>query len=201
MFIAGDDELNAANMYAYCNGNPVMYCDPTGMVSDMAMFGEALNIALLAFFVYGLGDTIRALVVMDAARNATTDKEMEYEFLRAFRQGIRNMIDSNGATFYYDTPFLTTNKDVCTAMANYISPHFEMSNTAIRNEIYFHGMLAYSYNNTLDFMRNNGITIGGKDADDLRESAIFTQLDTGGDSRILVKVGAPIVWLLSIGMR
>ena len=23
--------LNATNMYAYCNGNPVMYCDPTGM--------------------------------------------------------------------------------------------------------------------------------------------------------------------------
>ena len=36
MFIAGDDALNAANMYAYCNGNPVMYSDPSGMaVSDL----------------------------------------------------------------------------------------------------------------------------------------------------------------------
>jgi len=29
-FIAGDDVLNAANMYAYCNGNPVMLVDPNG---------------------------------------------------------------------------------------------------------------------------------------------------------------------------
>ena len=29
-FIAGDDMLNGSNMYAYCNGNPVMYTDPTG---------------------------------------------------------------------------------------------------------------------------------------------------------------------------
>jgi RHS repeat-associated protein len=30
MFIAGDDAINASNMYAYCNGNPVMYSDPSG---------------------------------------------------------------------------------------------------------------------------------------------------------------------------
>ena len=30
-FIAGDDALNASNMYAYCNGNPVMFVDPSGM--------------------------------------------------------------------------------------------------------------------------------------------------------------------------
>jgi len=30
-FVAGDDALNASNMYAYCNGNPVMYADPSGM--------------------------------------------------------------------------------------------------------------------------------------------------------------------------
>jgi len=31
MFVAGDDLLCATNLYAYCNGNPVMYCDPSGM--------------------------------------------------------------------------------------------------------------------------------------------------------------------------
>ena len=30
LFIAGD-ALTGSNMYAYCNGNPVMYCDPSGM--------------------------------------------------------------------------------------------------------------------------------------------------------------------------
>ena len=30
-FIAGDDVLNGSNMYAYCNGNPVMFSDPSGM--------------------------------------------------------------------------------------------------------------------------------------------------------------------------
>ena len=30
LFIAGD-EINGSNMYAYCNGNPVMYQDPSGM--------------------------------------------------------------------------------------------------------------------------------------------------------------------------
>lgn len=31
VFIAGDDALNAANLYAYCNNNPVMLVDPNGM--------------------------------------------------------------------------------------------------------------------------------------------------------------------------
>ena len=30
LFIAGNDVLNATNLYAYCNGNPVLYCDPSG---------------------------------------------------------------------------------------------------------------------------------------------------------------------------
>ena len=36
-FIAGDkvnDALTASNMYAYCDNNPVMYCDPSGMAVD-----------------------------------------------------------------------------------------------------------------------------------------------------------------------
>jgi len=31
LFIAGDDVLNAVNLYAYCNGNPVILVDPSGM--------------------------------------------------------------------------------------------------------------------------------------------------------------------------
>jgi len=31
LFIAGEDVINGSNMYAYCNGNPVMGVDPTGM--------------------------------------------------------------------------------------------------------------------------------------------------------------------------
>ncbi|MCL2300498.1 MAG: RHS repeat-associated core domain-containing protein [Firmicutes bacterium] len=31
LFIAGADALNGSNMYAYCNNNPVMYADPSGM--------------------------------------------------------------------------------------------------------------------------------------------------------------------------
>jgi len=46
MFIAGRDVLNATNMYSYCNGNPVMYRDPTGMDSQSDM------IALLLFSVF-----------------------------------------------------------------------------------------------------------------------------------------------------
>jgi len=45
MFIAGRDVLNAANMYSYCNGNPVMYKDPTGMgiFDDPAAFFSELS--------------------------------------------------------------------------------------------------------------------------------------------------------------
>jgi len=38
LFVAGDDALNGSNMYAYCNGNPVMNGDPNGMASTR--FGQ-----------------------------------------------------------------------------------------------------------------------------------------------------------------
>ena len=33
LFVAGD-AINGSNMYAYCNGNPIMYVDPSGMISE-----------------------------------------------------------------------------------------------------------------------------------------------------------------------
>jgi RHS repeat-associated protein len=46
MFIAGD-ALTGSNMYAYCNNNPVMYCDPSGMapfsINDPAEFFKWLS--------------------------------------------------------------------------------------------------------------------------------------------------------------
>ena len=43
MFIAGN-LLTGSNMYAYCNGNPVMYIDPNGMEpSGWGILGVALN--------------------------------------------------------------------------------------------------------------------------------------------------------------
>jgi len=43
--VAGDDALNASNMYAYCSGNPVMRVDPSGMY-DLGL-GTALTLGLL----------------------------------------------------------------------------------------------------------------------------------------------------------
>ena len=47
LFVAGD-YLTASNMYAYCNGNPVMFVDPSGMESEQQLFwrkfGEVLAI-------------------------------------------------------------------------------------------------------------------------------------------------------------
>ena len=49
LFIAGDDVLNAVNLYAYCNGNPVMYADPNGMaVDDLRVFLESLVVIVTA---------------------------------------------------------------------------------------------------------------------------------------------------------
>ena len=51
-FIAGDvvdDALTASNMYAYCNNNPVMLVDPTGMAPKSATPLDWI------FFVLGVG--------------------------------------------------------------------------------------------------------------------------------------------------
>ena len=43
LFIAGDDALNGSNMYAYCNGNPVMRVDPSGKDSAFELFVTVVN--------------------------------------------------------------------------------------------------------------------------------------------------------------
>ena len=59
LFVAGN-ELTGANMYAYCNGNPVMCCDPSGMMSI-----EESNklLALSLFFIFALVPGIAMLLV------------------------------------------------------------------------------------------------------------------------------------------
>ena len=47
LFIAGRDVINGSNMYAYCNGNPVMLVDPSGMASNY--FADALISCFLFF--------------------------------------------------------------------------------------------------------------------------------------------------------
>jgi len=44
MFVAGDDAINASNMYAYCNGNPVMYADPSGKLIIAAALWVGFNL-------------------------------------------------------------------------------------------------------------------------------------------------------------
>ena len=66
LFVAGDP-LNASNMYAYCNGNPVMYNDPSGMDAksfseDMIRIGsKATSWILLPATVVFFGSTDRLL--------------------------------------------------------------------------------------------------------------------------------------------
>jgi len=61
MFIAGDDAINASNMYAYCNGNPVMFADPSGKLIIAALA------ALWAYGNYNLGQNSVIRTIVDVA--------------------------------------------------------------------------------------------------------------------------------------
>ncbi|MCL2141181.1 MAG: hypothetical protein FWH42_05945, partial [Dehalococcoidia bacterium] len=46
--MAGEDMVNGSNMYAYCNGNPVMYVDPSGRAVDIgSILNGFLNLLLI----------------------------------------------------------------------------------------------------------------------------------------------------------
>ena len=48
LFVA-EDVITGANMYAYCDGNPVMLSDPSGMASGWAVIGQVLSIVFAPF--------------------------------------------------------------------------------------------------------------------------------------------------------
>jgi len=142
MFIAGD-ALNASNMYAYCNGNPVMFVDPSGMASQLGAVFAIASIIIQTFFSFGIGDTIHAISVLYTAKGSAEDSEDFYDFVVAFSQGIASLISSGGASSAFDTTYLMTNKAVCTAMAKYYVPHFNMTQAELQEEIYFHAVVHY----------------------------------------------------------
>ena len=65
LFIAGDN-LTGANMYAYCNGNPVMYRDPTGQLP-----GDFDKLFESAIILAAIGSIIQFLVPNDLLPLAT----------------------------------------------------------------------------------------------------------------------------------
>jgi RHS repeat-associated protein len=202
LFMAGD-ALVGTNMYAYCSNSPVMYVDPSGMgpVPDMHMFGAALNVFVAAFLLYGIVDAGKAVVVLIVARNASDDDDLVYDFMVTFADAIMDMkegeTEGGNFSFVFNTVLLLTSKDVCTALGGYFDSHLNMSKTDIRNEIYFHAMVKFSYNNVKDLMTYCGY---GDLIDDWENSADVTQLNTDGDSRSELSNLAGIVWTISNGM-
>ena len=107
MFIAGD-VLTGSNMYAYCNGNPVMYVDPTGMgaadglakqIADAwaiaAFFGSAVELFKKIFnptenelykFMHDLGNDI-----INSMTNFGNDFDV-LKYLRGTIDGLEKML-------------------------------------------------------------------------------------------------------------
>ena len=114
MFVAGDDLLCATNLYAYCNGNPVMGVDPSGMDTVDLIMGAAFvflslkgyDIAweLLQEAVYGDG------ILSSSAQSMISSAIVNDKY---FKQALRNELGSfnplNPLTMVFSiTPIDTT---------------------------------------------------------------------------------------------
>ena len=97
LFIAGD-HLTAANMYAYCDGNPVMYVDPSGM-ANIPIFDSVA----LAKLVWGM--------IVAAVKNAFaqellffSEEDAVHHFAVNWNE-ISIKDDREYATFIYETTY------------------------------------------------------------------------------------------------
>jgi len=148
LFIAGC-VLTAANMFAYCNNNPVMFIDPSGMSAE---FFAGLSRTIAAFGIvvtvlanYSFADALRAGRVIYVASNVEhTGAEMT-EFLRAFQGGIYSLIDHEGRAMSIFSARLFVSKDVSLAMGRFLAPHFNMTVQEIADEIYAHAILYHEF--------------------------------------------------------
>jgi len=68
LFIAGRDVINGSNMYAYCNGNPVMLVDPSGMAAQLnliaRMFLAIDNMLYTTFGMFGVNTDVFLLLAL-----------------------------------------------------------------------------------------------------------------------------------------
>ncbi|MCL2106305.1 MAG: hypothetical protein FWH26_04490 [Oscillospiraceae bacterium] len=185
-----------------------MYVDPTGMASrSFQNLILAIDIVFIALLGLGLADAVRVGDVILTASDVSQNDDQLFEFLISLRDASNGLIAGNerGGNFHFefDTAFLYTSKAVCRAMGSYLSPHMGMSKSAIQNEIYFHAMMFYSYNNLLPILEDYGILelAGYNDLQAFRNAAGETQLHNNGDPRTWLNPAATVVWIISIGLR
>ena len=148
LFIAGDS-LTGANMYAYCNGNPVMNVDPTGE-SALSIIGNLIMlVAPIIHFVIGIIDMLNDTLSMSS--NAATQAvlpdlglELQYQNDELFR--IR--IPTSGK--FLDRSYCL---DVATQLINAYGTNkklFGLTKTQVAAECYVHALLFYMTDFTIE---------------------------------------------------